>query len=585
MEGSRPRIIPNRSGAPLTPSLVGFTPSGDRVVGEAARLLAEEYPQNVAAATKRFIGRRFSVELAQEAQKVVTYPLVEGGSGEVRVEIAGRVLPVTQIGAMILGELKLDAQAYFGRPVTKAVITVPANFDDLQRQATREAAKIAGLDILRIVNEPTAAAVAYGLTSKFEGRALVFDLGGGTFDVSIMEVERGVFQVKATGGDPYLGGEDFDSRIVDWLLAQIPITSQRAVAQDKLSMQRLRVAAEKAKRELTTKEEAFISVTGIGDPSGPGGQLTDLETALTRTFFERLSDPLYRRCLKVCEKVMAEAHLDPKSVDQVLLVGGMTRVPLVRRLVAEYFGRAPDTSLNPDEAVALGAAVHAAELVSTGHSKALLLDVASHSLGVGTAGGGTRRLVQKNTSIPVMAKEIFLPGQAGQREAHIPIFQGESDSAEGNIKLGELVLRGLKTQERAENPLEVTFELSSEGILSVRAVDVTTGLAEAIEVEARTELTAGEVKKLEREQSAYASERVVQDQAKSEERFKRLIERAEKLIVLLAKSAEENPGTEAEELVINLRALIEQGRIAQRVRNFPQMAQLGQKLQKLIVSR
>ncbi len=393
-----PRIIPNRRGRALTPSLVGFAPDGMRVVGEGARAVAEEHPADVASATKRFIGRRWTPELARSARALVPYPLLEGPNGEVRVRIAGRVLPLTQVSAMILGELKLDAEAHFGRPVSNCVITVPANFDDLQRAATREAAHIAGLNVLRLVNEPTAAAVAYGLTSNFRGRALVFDLGGGTFDVSILEVENGVFQVKATGGDPLLGGEDFDARLVQWLLEQVAESHREAAARDTLSMQRLKVAAELAKRELTLSEAALVSVTGLGDHR-PGGSLVDMEASLSREEFERLCEPLGARCLQTCQALMAEAHANPKDFDVVLLVGGMTRVPMVRRLVAEYFGREPVVGVNPDEVVALGAAVHASELTAR-VGEALLIDVASHSIGVAVYGGGMRCLVGQEYAHP-----------------------------------------------------------------------------------------------------------------------------------------------------------------------------------------
>jgi molecular chaperone DnaK len=581
MENGRPLIIKSRAGFPLTPSLVGFLPTGDRVIGHAARELAEAHPESVAAATKRFIGRHYSQALADEAKRVVSYPLVEGPAGEVRVAVADRILPVTQVGAMILGELKLDAQAYFGRPVNKAVITVPANFNDSQRQATREAAQIAGLEVLRMVNEPTAAAVAYGLTTQFQGRALIFDLGGGTFDVSILEVENGVFQVKATGGDPFLGGEDFDNRIVEWLIAQIPEPFKTAVAQDKVSLQRLRVAAEGAKRELSTAEEVYLSVPKVGDHLNPS-LVTDLDTALTRKFFEALSEPLSRRCIAVCERVMAEARMSNQEVDTVLLVGGMTRVPLIRRLVKDFFGKEPFVGVNPDEAVALGAAVHAAELHSTETARALLLDVASHALGVGTLGGGMRRLVKKNTAIPVVAKETFVPGQNGQREARIPIYQGDSEVAQENSKLGELVLRGLSAKDRHETPLEVTFELSSEGMLQVRAVDLTTGQAEAIKLEARPELSGDELKRLEEEQRQYASTQSKEDEAKAVENFQRLLGRGEKLAVLLSKSAQENPGPEAQAAVANVQALLDLGRAAHRARNLSQIAELGQKLTQLV---
>jgi molecular chaperone DnaK len=573
-----PRIIPNRRGRALTPSLVGFAPDGTRVVGDGARAVAEEHPADVASATKRFIGRRWSAELARSARALVPYPLLEGPNGEVRVRIAGRVLPLTQVSAMILGELKLDAEAHFGRPVSNCVITVPANFDDLQRAATREAAHIAGLNVLRLVNEPTAAAVAYGLTSNFRGRALVFDLGGGTFDVSILEVEQGVFQVKATGGDPLLGGEDFDARVVQWLLEQVPESHREATARDTLSMQRLKVAAELAKRELSVSEAALVSVSGLGDHR-PGGSLTDMEASLSRQAFETLVEPLSVRCLQTCEALMTEAHANPRDFDVVLLVGGMTRVPLVRRLVADFFGRPPVVGVNPDEVVALGAAVHASELAAR-VGEALLIDVASHALGVAVYGGGMRRLVAKNTTIPVVAREVFLPASAGQARARIEIFQGDGDTAEENAKLGEVLLSDLRTKTRAEVPLEVTFELSSEGTLSVRAMDLSSGLSQAVQLQQRTELSADEVKTLRAEQKAYHKSRSAPE-VQALRSFADLLAKGEQLTRALAEAATpERADTDA--LVESVRRLVALGRSAFRSGNRQQMAEVTRRLTTLM---
>src|SRR5215470_2309211 len=424
VEHGKPRVVSNRGGRSLTPSLVGFTPEGKRVVGEEARLIAVSRPADVAAATKRFIGRRWSPKLVHEARTLVPYPLVEGPNGE----------------------------AHFGRPVQKCVITVPANFDDNQRAATKQAAQIAGLHVLRIVNEPTAAAVAYGLTSKFEGKALVFDLGGGTFDVSILEVESGVFQVQATGGDPVLGGEDFDAAVVQWLLEQLPLAQREVAAHDTISLSRLKVAAEQAKRELSQGDEARITVSGVGD-HGPGGNLVDLDVKLSRAEFERRVEPLVVRCLDVTRQMMEEARATAKDIQIILLVGGMTRVPLIRKRVAELFGKQPVVGVNPDEVVALGAAVHASEIVAQ-DGETLLIDVASHSLGVGVYGGGVRKVVRKNTAIPVVAREIFIPSSGGQNKARIVIYQGESDQAEENVKLGEVLLSDLRGKHRADTPLE-----------------------------------------------------------------------------------------------------------------------------------
>jgi molecular chaperone DnaK len=585
VEEGRPRVIPSRAGGRLTPSIVGLIPkTGERVVGTRAQALGEEHPECVVWATKRFIGRRFTPELVQAAKAVVPYPLAGGNTGDVRVKMAGRTVPVTQVSAMILGELKLDAEAYFGRPVSKCVITVPANFDDGQRQATREAATIAGLEAIRLINEPTAAALAYGLSRGFQGHALVFDLGGGTFDVTVLEITDGVYQVKATGGDPALGGEDFDLKVVDWLLAQVDDQHRELVHRDVISMRRLKVAAEQAKRELTEYEETLISLAGLGDHTQPARKLTGLETALTRQFFEQLCEPLSKRCIAVCEAVMKEARMDPRSVGAVLLVGGMTRVPLIRRLVADFFGKAPSTEVNPDEAVALGAAIHAGELALQSGA-ALLLDVVGNSLGVGVMGGRVRHLIPKNSAVPVVAKELFYPSSHGQTEARIPIYQGESDHQDENRKLGEVVLRNLQGSSRTETPLEVTFELSNEGILAVRVLDVTTGLSEAVRVEARPHLPGQEAERLVKEQAAYAQKQAQADARKTEEKFRKLLERGEKLAMLLQQSARENPSPQAESAVANVKSLLESGRAALEAQHAEQCAQVARQLNVLLSGR
>ena len=586
VEGGQPVIVPTRAGGRLTPSVIGFTPSGERVVGERARLLGDDNPERIAPATKRYIGRRWSPELAAAAKNVVPYPLIAGPSGEVRIKVAGRTLPLTQVSAMLLGELKLDAEAHFGVGVRKAVITVPANFDDGQRFATREAARIAGLDVLRIVNEPTAAAVAYGLTASFEGRALVFDLGGGTFDVSILEVTKGVYEVKSTGGDTQLGGEDFDNRIVEWLLAQVPDGVRDIVQKDRVSMQRLKHAAEAAKRALSEQPDAFISLTDLGDHSVEGGtRFATVETTLTRDFFEQLSAPLTERCVQVCERVMRDANFERGSIDAVMLVGGMTRVPLVRKFVTDFFGKEPVGGVNPDEVVALGAAVHAAELASQ-VGAALLIDVATHALSVGVLGGTVRRLINKNTPVPATAKEIFYPGRHGQTDVKIPVYQGESDYADENTRLGELVLSELSGIRRSDVPIEVSFELSSEGTLSARAVDTTTGVAESIRIDARTTLAPHELEQLQTEQGQYATLQGERNRAAALDSFPRMLDKAERLVQLLAKpeEGEEDLSEEAKSAVGNLQSVIAQGRAALKAEDLAQMAEVTRVLEKLFAA-
>ncbi len=579
----RPFLVNNRQGARLTASLAGFAPDGTPVVGEAARAVWQEHPDHVAFAAKRFIGRRWTPDMAAAAREVVPYPVVGGPDGEVRIRIAHRTLPVTEIAAMILGELRADAEAQWNKKATRAVITVPANFDDGQRNATKEAARIAGLDVLRIINEPTAAALAYGLSRGFTGRALVFDLGGGTFDVSILEVHEGVFEVRATGGDPHLGGEDFDNRIVQWLIAQLPEHLRDGVAQDALSLQRLKVAAEKAKRELTTQEEAYVHIPdlGIHSEDGSGQKTVELDTCLTRTFFETLSLPLSERCVSVCQQTMREAGVEAKSMDAVLLVGGMTRVPLVRRLVADFFGREPETGINPEEVVALGAAIHANEITSRA-GQALLVDVAAHALGVGVAGGRVRRLIPKNATIPTSVKEVFYPGTSGQTRARIPIYEGESEFASEAHKLGEVVLDELERRHRGENPIEVAFELAADNTLSVRATDLTSGKAEAIRIEATTRLSAAEEARLTAQQQQRAQRRATQDEKEAPDRFAKLLQRGSRLIRLLEQGLEENPSAEARAAVEEVRAVVARGQAAAAANDAAVMSEVKETLSRLL---
>lgn len=578
----RPVVIPSRGGARLTPSVVGFTARGERLAGERALVLGDEAPERVAPATKRFLGLRWTQELANAARHVVPYPLTAGPAGEVRIKVAGRVMPLTQVSAMLLGELKLDAEAHFGRPVSKCVLTVPANFDEGRRQATREAARIAGLDVLRIVNEPTAAAIAFGLVGDVRGRAFVFDLGGGTFDVSVLEVEDGVFEVKATGGDARLGGDDFDAAVVQWLLAQVPESHREAVAKSRLSMQRLRYAAERAKRALSEQPEAFISVSGLAAQGDGGeGRGVSLDTVLTRSFFDTLVEPLLARCLEVCRAVLADARLSAADVNAVMLVGGMTRVPLIRQRVTELFGRAPKGGLNPDEAVALGAAVHADELANRA-GQVVLLDVATQALSVGVLGGTVRKIIQRNTPVPAVARDVFLPSQARQTAVRLPVYQGESDWADECVKLGELVLGNLTVGERSEVPIEVTFELSQEGILSVRAVDTTTGMAEAIRVDSRAALSTQEVERLSAEQAQYARAQSEEDRRSVARQFQRSLEKSERLVRVLEQGAQEHPSPEGDAALGQAKALVAQGRVALNQGDVAQMVEVKRALEQLL---
>jgi molecular chaperone DnaK len=475
-EGGAVRIIERATGQRLLPSMVGISANGERVVGEEARLLSEAEPENVAFATKRFIGQRWTTELAARSRTMFPFPVVSGPQEDVRVKLNGQVFPVVQIAAAILSELRADAEAHFEREVKKAVLTVPAAFNDAQRQATQEAAAIAGLEVLRLVNEPTAAAMAFGLATGFAGHAVVFDLGGGTFDVSVLDIREGVFEVIATGGDPFLGGEDFDAVLVQWLMSHLTEPGVRdRVMKDPQALQRLKVAAEDAKKAVSTTERARISTVLAADR--PGHNIT-IETMLTREFFERLVRPKTELCLSIVEKTMADAKVGLNDIKTVLLVGGMTRVPLLRQMVVERVGKLPPVSVNPDEAVAIGAAIHAAELTKKA-GQSLLLDVVGSSLGVGIAGGLVKPLIKKNASLPCVVTEVFHTGRDGQTAARIPVVQGEGQRLNENALLGELKLEGLGAlARRGDSAIEVRFEMGVDGTLAVTARDGGTGLAE-----------------------------------------------------------------------------------------------------------
>lgn len=492
----KPRMIERATGQRLLPSMVGVTEDGKLVCGEEARLLSESLPESVAYATKRFCGRRWTTELAAQARTMFPYALVSGPNDDIRVKLGGQTLPVVQIASLLLGELRADAEAHFNTEVKKAVITVPANFNDSQRQATKEAAQIAGLEVIRLVNEPTAAAIAYGLATKFTGNVVVFDLGGGTFDVSVLDVREGVFEVLATGGDPFLGGEDFDQVLVQWLLAHIADNAVRErVSHDRPALMRLKAAAEQAKKAVSTVDKSRIAVTLLRDDKKDRGVV--VETVLARDFFEKLVRPKTEQCLKIVDRTLLDAGVDPGNVGEILLVGGMTRVPLLRQMVAERFGKPPQVKVNPDEAVALGAAMHAAELTEKSGSS-LLLDVVGSSLSVGIAGGLVKPLIKRNTKLPCTATEIFYPGHDGQAVARLPVVQGESNHATENALLGEVKLQGLQGKLRSEQAIEVTFEMATDGTISVTAKDTAGGKAESLRIEARPELRPQERERLEK---------------------------------------------------------------------------------------
>ncbi|MFZ5469531.1 MAG: molecular chaperone DnaK [Myxococcota bacterium] len=504
VHGNQPVVIKNRAGQNLTPSVVALSKTGKRLVGQIAKRQAITNPQETVYASKRLIGRKFSSAQVQDALKVLSYQVVCGEHDDIRVQLGGKDVSLPEVAAMILREVKADADAFFGRPVSKAVITVPAYFNDGQRQATKDAGKIAGLEVLRIFNEPTAAALAYGFGKTVNGKIAVFDLGGGTFDISVLEVGNGVFDVIATGGDTYLGGEDFDNRLIEHLVMGFAKEHGVDLRKDRMALQRLKDAAEKAKIELSTVKEAQVNLPFICTPPG-GGAALHLQKAIHRDKLEELTADLCERTIAMCEQVLKEAKVKPIDLKEVILVGGMTRMPKVVEGVKKYFKRDPCKGVHPDEVVALGAAVQANALTSE-EAQVLLLDVTPQSLGVAIAGGYVRTLIPKNTTVPTSITESFNTSKDNQTTVKIMVLQGESEIAHQNELLGEFILTGLRQAKRGEVEIEVTFDINSEGIVSVSARDKETGVKQSITVTASGGLTEDELRRIMEEQGDYLLE-------------------------------------------------------------------------------
>ncbi|MCL6448601.1 MAG: molecular chaperone DnaK [Armatimonadetes bacterium] len=500
MEGGKPTVIVNAEGARTTPSVVAFKDTGERLVGQLAKRQAALNPQNTLYSVKRFIGRRYS-EVAEE-RKLVPYKVVPGPNDAVRFEIREKKYAPEEISALVLRKLVDDASRYLGEKVTDAVITVPAYFNDAQRQATKDAGKIAGLNVLRIINEPTAASLAYGLDKKRNETILVFDLGGGTFDVSILEVGDGVFEVKATNGDTHLGGDNFDKEIVDWLATEFKKDYGIDLRQDKQALQRLIEAAEKAKVELSTTLETQISLPFItADATGP----KHLDMKLTRAKFEDLTHHLVERCRGPVKAALADAKLTEKDIDEVILVGGATRMPAVQKLVREMLGKEPNQGVNPDEVVAVGAAIQAGVLA--GEVKdVVLLDVTPLSLGVETLGGVMTKIIERNTTIPVRRSQIFSTAEDNQPAVDIHVLQGEREMARDNRSLGQFKLDGIPPAPRGVPQIEVTFDIDANGILKVSARDRATGKEQAITISGSSNLDQSEIDRMIREAQAHAEE-------------------------------------------------------------------------------